>query len=128
MKLTSYYILLPHNRIKVVLALPIGITLPSCNVSSNGLIVEVVFKCPQELLSFERDFGAQAHYNDPGMTYVYAERSLKLILPLMARLDAKNSIRMPSAVEVVPPISVSIPEHLQCSIVITLQQARGAFT
>lgn len=109
-------ILEPHNRVKVVLALPIGITLPTCNVSPNGLAVEVSYTFPTELLDSARIFGADANYNDPGMVAFRKMRNLMNDSTTVGKI----LLRMPFEVDQVP-LSVCIPEPPQCTIVITLK-------
>ena len=110
-------ILKAHDRVKVVLALPIGITQPICNVSPDGFVIEVSYKHPEELTNTVRIFGPTAHFNDPGMV---AFRKMVNQMEGSDALTGKISIRMPFEVDVVP-LAVSIPQTPQCTIVITLK-------
>jgi hypothetical protein len=105
------------DRVKVILALPIGITIPLCTVSPDGLIVEVSFNFPAEMTDTERIFGKDYHFNDPGMV---AFRKLLSEVEGSDALTGKISLRMPFQVDVVP-LEVSKPVHPQCTIVITLK-------
>ena len=113
----SVDVLKAPDRVKVILALPIGITLPLCTVSPDGLIVEVSFKFPAELTDTVRIFGLDTHFNDPGMV---AFRKMLSEMEGSDALTGKISLRMPFEVDVVP-LEVSKPVHPQCTIVITLQ-------